>query len=188
MTFLIRTDLYDAGILLRRAVQMLPFLPPSHIAAFDAYITTLNPTPTSPQSKFHIDILNIHSTIIALLLSLSHPTTLISQITQAKRSIDRSYNSLSRSTRWPLGLLDDTRQRLDREKEEKVEKAKEEIQGLGKELRYSQQVVASELAGWQDGHAKAGRKAIRELVRSMVVVERKRLEDLRRAMRKLKEM
>lgn len=121
-----------------------------------------------------------------MLLSLSRPTSLISSINVSQKAIERSYNSLSRSTRWPLGLLDETRQRLNEEKEEKVRRTKEEADELGKELRYTQQVVASELAGWQDLHEKMGRKAVRDLARGMLIKEQTALEGMKRALRKLK--
>lgn len=85
-----------------------------------------------------------------------------------------------------MGLLDDTRQRIDREKEERVRKGEEEREELGKELRYTQQVVAGELAGWQEWRAREARRAVRELVRGMVVMERARLEGMERAVRRLR--
>jgi hypothetical protein len=121
-----------------------------------------------------------------MLLSLSRPTSLISSINTSRKAIERSYNSLSRSTRWPLGLLDETRQRLNEEKEDKVRRTREEADELGRELRYTQQVVAGELAGWQDLHEKMGRKAIRDLARRMLIKEQTTLEGMMRAMRKLK--
>lgn len=121
-----------------------------------------------------------------MLLSLSRPTSLISSISTSRKSIERSYNSLSRSTRWPLGLLDETRQRINEEKEDKVRRTKEEVEETGRELRYTQQVVAAELAGWQELHEKMGRKAVRDLARGMLVRERATLEGLRRAVRRLK--
>ena len=133
-------------------------------------------------------MLSIHSTIIAMLLALSRPTSLIASINMSRKSIERSYNSLSRSTRWPLGLLDETRVRLNEEKEDKVRRTKEESDGVGKELRYTQQVVAAELAGWQDLHEKMGRKAIRDLAKGMLTQERSALEGMKRALRKLKAM
>ena len=121
-----------------------------------------------------------------MLLALSRPTSLISTITTSRKAIERSYNSLSRSTRWPLGLLDETRQRLNEEKEDKVRKAKEETEVLGRELRYTQQVVASELAGWQDLHEKMGRRAIKDLGKGMLIREKTTLEGMRRAIQRLK--
>lgn len=64
----------------------------------------------------------------------------------------------------------------------------EEVNNLSRELRYTQQTVAMELAGWQDMHERIGRKAIRELARGMVVAEKMRLEGMLRALRKLKEV
>jgi hypothetical protein len=83
-------------------------------------------------------------------------------------------------------LLDDTRQRINEEKEDKVRKSKEETETLGRELRYTQQVVASELAGWQDLREKMGRRAIRNLAKGMLNREKIMLESMRRATRRLK--
>lgn len=180
------TDLHTAWSLATGALSTLDFLPQTHISALSAYAACLAPPSTSPYTTFHHAFLSIHTTIMAMLLSLSRPTSLIASITTSRRAIERNYSSLSRSTRWPLGLLDETRQRLNEEKEDKVRKGKEEAEELGRELRYTQQVVAGELAGWQESHGRMGRVAVRELARSVLVVERGRLEGLRRALRKLR--
>ncbi|KAH6678018.1 hypothetical protein B0J14DRAFT_534051 [Halenospora varia] len=182
----VNTDFFHAAGLATRALSTLEFLPSTHISALEAYVQTLAPLSASPYTNFHSTILSIHSTIIAMLLSLSRPTSLISSINTSRKTIERSYNSLSRSTRWPLGLLDETRQRLNEEKEEKVRKTKEESDEVGRELRYTQQVVASELAGWQDLHEKMGRKALKDLARGMLTKERTALEGMKRALRKLR--
>ncbi|KAF4633938.1 hypothetical protein G7Y89_g4176 [Cudoniella acicularis] len=182
----VTADFYQAAGLASRAISTLEFLPSSHISALEAYVQTLAPTSSSPYTNFHSTILSIHSTIIAMLLSLSRPTSLIASINTSRKAIERSNNSLSRSTRWPLGLLDETRQRFNEEKEEKVRKTQEEAQEVGRELRYTQQVVASELAGWQDLHEKMGKKALRDLARGMLIKERTALEGMKRALRKLK--
>lgn len=67
----------------------------------------------------------------------------------------------------------------------KADKAKEEVRGLRCELAYTQQTVAGELAGWQELHAKLGRRAIRGFVEGMVVREKERLEGMRRSVRAL---
>jgi hypothetical protein len=87
-----------------------------------------------------------------------------------------------------LGLLDETRQRLNEEKEEKTREKQREADDISRELRYSQQVVAGELAGWQDMHEKMGRRSIKEFARGMIILERGRLDGMRRALRKLKEV
>ena len=54
---------------------------------------------------------------------------------------------------------------------------------MGCELRYTQQTIAGELAGWQELHAKLGKRAIRALAERMVVREKDRLEGMKRAVR-----
>lgn len=181
-------DLYDSSVLLHRAVTTLPFLPPNHLAAFETYVRALSSTTTNPYAAFHSSLLAAQSTIDAILTALTRPPRIISQITNVKRTIERNHSSLSRSTRWPLGLLDDTRQRINEEREERVRQGQAEVDNLSRELRYTQQTVAAELAGWQDMHERMGRRAIRDLAKSMVVVEKMRLEGMRRALRKLREV
>lgn len=163
----------------------LAFLPPTHLNAFETYVRALTPTTLNPHAIFHSTLLALQSTIDAILSALSRPPRVINQINMSRRTVERNYSSLSRSTRWPLGLLDDTRQRLNEEREERMRVGQIEVDNLSRELRYTQQTVAMELAGWQDLHEKMGRRAIRELARGMVVVEKMRLEGMRRALRKL---
>jgi hypothetical protein len=122
----------------------------------------------------------------SILRALARPAHLITQITAARREVERSYNSMSRSSRWPLGLLDDARQRLNEERVEKAKRSEAEAQDLAKELRYTQQTVAGELAGWRDMHERIGRRAIADLARGMLVAERMRLAGMQRALRKVK--
>jgi hypothetical protein len=159
--------------------------PEPHMRALHCYFNSLNPPSVHPIAKFHTSLLSIYSTLSALLIALGRPITLINQINSSSRSLSRNYSSLSRSTRWPLGLMDVTRQRLDREKEEKVRKEERELEDLGKELRVTQTTVAGDLAGWQEWRAQEARRAVRELVRGMVVLEKGRLEGLRRAVRRV---
>ncbi|KAI5925310.1 hypothetical protein F4810DRAFT_72556 [Camillea tinctor] len=184
----VTSDLYEAARLLSRGVANLAFLPQSHITAFEIYTQTLLPQASNPSYLFYNAFVALQSTIQAILTALSRPPQLITQITTSRKAIERSYNSLSRSTRWPLGLLDDTRQRLNEEKEEKARRTQAEVDDLGKELRYTQQTVASELAGWQGMHERMGRKAIKELAQGMLIMERERLQGIRRALRKLRDI
>ncbi|KAK1569707.1 uncharacterized protein LY79DRAFT_528217 [Colletotrichum navitas] len=183
----VASDLHDASTLLYRAVSTLPFLPPAYITALDSYVRTIAPMQSNPYGIFHSTFLASQSTIQALLSALSRPPAQIAQISAARKSAERSYNSLTRSTRWPLGLLDDTRQRLNEEREEKARQSQEQVDDLGRELRYSQQVVAGELAGWQDLHEKMGRRAIKDFAKGMVIQERLRLDGMMRALRRLRE-
>ncbi|GKT40243.1 UPF0518 protein [Colletotrichum spaethianum] len=169
------------------SVSTLPFLPPVYITALESYVRTIAPMQSNPYGSFHSTFLAAQSTIQALLSALARPPAQIAQISAARKSAERNYNSLTRSTRWPLGLLDDTRQRLNEEREEKARQSQEQVDDLGRELRYSQQVVAGELAGWQDLHEKMGRRAIKDFAKGMVIQERLRLDGMMRALRRLRE-
>lgn len=103
----------------------------------------------------------------------------------AQKAVDRHKGSLRRSDRWPLGLLDETRKGIHLDAQERMEKAREELRTIGCELRYTQQTVAGELAGWQDLHAKTAKRALRRLVSGMVVREKDRLESMKRAVREV---
>ncbi|KAG6005524.1 hypothetical protein E4U21_007850 [Claviceps maximensis] len=178
-------DLYDSLVLLHRSVSTLRYLPRTHVAALETYVRAMAPTQSSPQVTLHNTLVAIQSTVQALLSSLARPATLIGQIAAAKREADRNDSSASRPSRWPLGLLDDTRQRIQDGKEKRAKKYRQEAEYLARELRFTQQTVAAELAGWQDMHDKMGRRAIKEFATGMVVLERMRLEGMVRALRRV---
>ncbi|KAH0542752.1 hypothetical protein FGG08_002891 [Glutinoglossum americanum] len=179
----IATDLYDAQGLCKNALSTLPFLSESHIQAFTRLSTAFNPTESSPHAMFVADLQAISSTIAAILGALSRPHALVISMSQTSKAVDRHLSSLRRSDRWPLGLLDDTRNKIHQEAAEKVEKTREELAGLGSELRYTQQTVAGELAAWQDLHERMGRRAVKALAARVVVAEKARLEAMKRAIR-----
>ncbi|KAG5932541.1 hypothetical protein E4U53_001287 [Claviceps sorghi] len=178
-------DLYDSLVLLHRSVSALRYLPQTHITALETYVRAMAPTQSSPQVTLHNTLVAIQSTVQALLSSLARPATLIGQITAAKREADKNDSAASRPSRWPLGLLDDTRQRIQEGKEKRAKKYRQEAEYLAKELRYTQQTVAAELAGWQDMHDKMARRAIKDFATGMVVLERMKLEGMMRALRKV---
>ncbi|KAK4454830.1 hypothetical protein QBC34DRAFT_392731 [Podospora aff. communis PSN243] len=181
-------DLYDASQILCKAVGTLNFLPVSHISAFEVYVHYLQPSQSSPHSAFFATFLALYSNVEAILKALARPPQTIAKINTIRKEAERNYSSLNRSSRWPLGLLDDTRQRMNEEREEKARKNENDAELLCKELRYTQQTVASELAGWRDMHERLGRKAIRDLARGMVTMEKMRLEGIKRALRRVKEV
>ena len=61
------------------------------------------------------------------------------------------------------------------------------IDKLGRELRYTQEVVMGELAGWTSWRAGFGKEEIKRFVRGNVVRERERLRGMERVLRGLKE-
>lgn len=187
---MISVDMYDAGQLLLQQLMNLPVLPLTHTSALDKYFATLQPSSTTPAQMFHSHLLSLHSTLIALLLSLSRPTTLITSIQTADKNYRKTLDSLIRASSGAgafsiFGLLDDTRQRMDKDKEEKLKKMDAEKDSLSRELRYSYQTVAGELAGWQEWRGREVKRGIKEFVKGMVILERERGEGMRRAMRSL---
>lgn len=159
----------------------------AHITAFSRFANVVHLEETDPYKTFHQDLQVITSTILAMLSALSRPHSLIASLQHIQKAIDRHTSSVRRSDRWPLGLLDETRKGIHAEAQERADNSKEELRGVSCELRYTQQTVAGELAGWQDLHAKLGRRAIKGLAERMVVRERCRLEGMRRAVRVLQE-
>lgn len=161
----------------------LAFLPSAHTTALSRFTTCAQLLSSDPHKLFHQDMQAISSTILAILSSLARPHSLISSLVSVQKAVDRHDSSLRRSDRWPLGLLDDTRKGIHAEALEKAEKSREELRTVGCELTYTQQTVAGELAGWQELHAKLGRRAIKALAERMVVREKDRLEGMKRAVR-----
>jgi hypothetical protein len=179
------SDLAEAGRLANTAIHTLNFLPLQHLQALDRYTKTLNQSEVSPLAGFYYNMHAISSTINAILTALNRPSTLINSMSATQKMVDRHHLSMRRSDRWPLGLLDDARSRMQRDAQDKMEKAADELSGFGKELRYTQQVVAGELASWQESRVEWGRSTLREFAKKMVVSEKARLESMRRAVREL---
>ncbi|KAL2183747.1 hypothetical protein L209DRAFT_757001, partial [Thermothelomyces heterothallicus CBS 203.75] len=184
-------DLHEASAILSRTLSTLTFLPSSHAAAFATYVRALTPSHSSPSAGFFSTFLALYNNVESVLKALSRPPQTISRIQAVRRDAERGYNSLARSSRWPLGLslpvLDEARQRVNEEREEKARRSEGEAETLCRELRYAQQTVAGELAGWREMHERLGRRAIRDLAKGMVVAEKMRLEGMLRALRLVRE-
>ncbi len=177
------SDFSIALDLCNESLRICPFLPASYFSAFTRYAACNHPFESDPYKLFHQDLQAISSTISAILSSLSRPHSLITSLLDIQKAMDRHTNSLRRSDRWPLGLLDETRKGIHADADARAQKSREELRGVACELTYTQQVVAGELAAWQDLHVKLGKRAIRALAERTVVRERDRLEGMTRAMR-----
>ena len=164
------------------AKQVSSNFPPAYATAFERFAKVMH-TDADPYKAFHQDLQAILSTVLALLSSLSQPHSQIDALHGAQKAAERHRGSLRRSDRWPLGLLDDTRKGIQFDAMEKMEKAEEQARGIARELRYTQQTVASELAAWQDLHEKMAKRSVRRLALAVVVREKDRLAGMRRAMR-----
>lgn len=180
-------DLYDAASLMRTAFALFEPLDLPHAKALTAYAKCLSQPDFSPITEFYYAMHSISTTSAAMLSALSRPSDLISRIGTARKAVDKAATSLKRASdrsNWPrplgLQLLDDARTRSQKEAAVKMDKALEEQLALGRELRYTQQVVAGELAGWQDQRAKMGKQACLALATRMVVAEKERLAGMKR--------
>jgi len=91
-------------------------------------------------------------------------------------------NSWRRSEKWPLGILDETRKRIVGEAAEGLATMESDLIKTGKELKYTQGVIAGELSAFQAEHAVRARNAVRKFVESQVEVEKGRLRGMQRAL------
>ncbi|MCJ1354323.1 MAG: hypothetical protein MMC33_004311 [Icmadophila ericetorum] len=166
-----------------KAFSTLTFLPEPYTAAISNYSLTFPVPESDPYKSLHQELQAISSTILATLSSLSRPHGLVASLQSTQKAIERHHGSLRRSDRWPLGLLDETRKNIHLDAQQRLEKSQVERINLGCELRYTQQTVAGELAGWQDLHRRMVGRAVRRFVKGMVIRERERLEGMKRALR-----
>lgn len=184
---LIASDMAELQAFASTALSTLTFLPQNYKMAYERYSKTSVPTESSPMTSLYYALHSTTSTSAAILAALNRPANLIGSMEQAQRNIDRQLGSLSRQSRWTpnIGIFDDTRRSLHQEATAKADKATRELEGLGSELRYTQQTVAAELAAWQEEHVRASRRMLKTYARGMVVQERARLESMKRALREL---
>lgn len=185
---MLQFDMSEAQSLASIAVATLTFLPQNHLAAYDRYTKALMQTESNPFAGFYYALHCIASSSTAVLTALSRPPGLISSMNQARRNVDRALGSLNRQSRWTpnIGLFDETRRSIAAEAEDKAAKVQSELDALGSELRYTQQTVAAELAGWQEDHIRFGKKMLKDMARSMVIKEKARLDGMKRALRELR--
>ena len=115
-------------------------------------------------------------------ISLDKPRQLIQTFNGLKKTISKKNSSWRRSEKWPLGILDETRKRIADEAAAGLATMEQDLVKAGKELKYTQGVVAGELSAFQAEHAERARNAIRKFVESQVEVERGRLRGMKRAL------
>jgi hypothetical protein len=189
------SDLSDALSIASAAISTFgppaTLLPKAHVDAVARYSTLMTTSPeSSPLVSFVQAVTGFHTTITAIQSSLLKPTNLISRINEATRALARNrqnLNSQSLPRKFQFPGLEESRLRGMKDSERKIAEGEQEIVQMGKELRYSQEVVLGELAGWTDWREKVGKEAVRAFVRGMVVKEKERYKGLQRCLRKLKE-
>ena len=114
-------------------------------------------------------------------ISLEKPRQLIQTFNDLRKTISKKHSSWRRSEKWPLGILDETRKRIADDAGEALATMEQDLIKAGKELKYTQGVVAGELSAFQAEHAERARNAIRKFVESQVEVEKGRLRGMQRA-------
>jgi len=181
-------DIFQAQSLAASAVSNLLFLPQPHITAVERYTKTLLQTEASPLAGLYYSLHAVHSSSTALQIALNRPAYLIGSMHQADRAVLRAMDSATRSSRWTpnIGIFEDSKKAAATEALTRAAKARTELEGLGCELRYTQQTVASELAVWQDEHVGAGKAMLKRFAKEVVVKERARLEGMQRALREIR--
>lgn len=170
-------------------------LPTTHTEALTRYAAILQTEPASnPLATYTSGLQALQSTILAMQASLHRPSSLISQITFAQRSLEKNRQAVLTNSvpkKGPFGVSlpgsEDSRIRSMRDAETRIIEAEEEIDVKGRLLRYTQEVVLGELAGWTSWKSGYGGEEVRRLVRGTVVRERERLKSMQRVLRGLQE-
>lgn len=183
------TDLSDTYKLCQKHLLGFKFLQDTeHMRAFNRFSETLIPNESNPYTLFLEDFRNLQASLNGVMSAMDRPRQLINEMSVLQKQVDRHILSLRRSDRWPLGLLDDTRAKIHQEAAENVAKSKEEYLTLSSELRYTQTVAAAELSSFHDLHEKTAKRAVKEFARRMVVSERAKLENMKRAIRSISKL
>lgn len=182
-----QADVGDATEIATVTFSALQFPPKGCSVALSKYVKTLSQSDSAPIVEFTYELLALASAASAIFVALGRPKNLMGSMTACHRAISRHrHQTTKRSDRWPLGLLEVTRQTMRQESDEKIHKAESQLMTLGKELRYTQQIIANELGGWEEARVKIARSALKKLAQRTVIVERARLDGLKRAMRELR--
>ncbi|RMZ89360.1 hypothetical protein DV736_g3403, partial [Chaetothyriales sp. CBS 134916] len=194
------SDVAEAVALLAQGIgslgkPSLDPLPKAHVDAMTKFASHMQTESASNPLAIYIDSLrSFNDTVNAMQASLSKPSMLISRITGAKKQIDKDKQSLISNTgpkRGPFRLnlpgMEESRMKSMKEAEKRIIEAEGQVDALGKELRYTNEVVVSELAGWTTWKGALGKEEMKRYVKGMVIKERERLCGMQRVLRTLQE-
>ncbi|KAF3935086.1 hypothetical protein ABW19_dt0200038 [Dactylella cylindrospora] len=180
-------DLSGSVIEAKKQLNACEFMEGSvQIKALAKYATTIAPNDSNPLAHFLDDFRSINASLQGMMTALERPRKIISEMNQLQKEVERHMISLRRSDRWPLGLMDETRAKIHQGAADNIRQTKGRQEALSRELRYSQSVAAQELASFHEMHGKFVRAAVRKLAKNQVMVEKDRLEGLRRTLRLLR--
>ena len=169
-------------------------LPPIYIDAFTRYGTYLSTSSSdsSPLLQYIAALTSIDNTTAAILISLSRPGSLISDLQSTNRTIARNRSSLLSSSlprKFNINLpgFEESRQKSARDFQHKIQDGEAQASRLAREVTWNKDVVVGELAGWTTWREKVGRDAIRAFVKDTLVREKERGKRLERCLRSVRE-
>lgn len=166
-------------------------LPRKYTEAFTKFTSILHTEPpSSPLVIYTAAMSSFQTTVSAMQAVLIRPSALANQIRAAQKSLERhrsslAANSVPRKGPFHINLpgMEESRQRSMRDTEKNIVDTEIEIESKGKELRYTQEVVLGELAGWTSWREQWGRNEIRRFARATLVRERERLKNMQSTLR-----
>ena len=143
-------------------------LPKPHVDTLMKFASLMHTEPaSSPLQNYVCSLQSFQSTIVAVQSALLKPSALIDRISATQKQIERDRSNLATNSAPRKGLMkninlpfpgtEESRVKAVKETERKMLARGEEVERLGKELRYVQEVVVGELAGWNDWRGKLGR-------------------------------
>jgi ankyrin repeat protein len=170
-------------------------LPTSHTDALIKFGLLLHTEPASNPLRVYVSGLQaLQSTIVAVQAALLRPSTLISQINSAQKSAAKHRAAVLNNAspkKGPFNLslpgLEDSRLKGIKDAERGIVDAEREVDAKGRVLRYTQEVVLGELAGWTSWRGNYGKEEVRRLAKGEVVKQKERLRGMERVLRALRE-
>ncbi len=175
-------DQHEAMTLLCTAVGTVADLPRPHKTAFERYAKTLRQAEAAPLLVLQHELFASAAALAAFQTVFARPDSLVASMRACRRAVERHSQVMRRPDRWPMGLLSESRHKMQREAAIRAQKARLELDSLGRELRYTHQTVAGELASWHTSRTADGRAALRDYAAKTLVIERARLDGMRRAL------
>ena len=179
-------SLSEASNIATAAICTLSFLPRAYKIALHKFSSTLVQSESTPFLEYHYDLGALLSAICSILSVLDRPANIIGSMKACQNAIDKQTQSVRRSDKWPFVFLDETRNKMQKESADKVTKSQSELESLASELRYTQQTIANEVAGWQEMRPKMAKVALKNLAKKTVIKEKARLQGMQRALRVIK--
>ena len=165
-----------------------------HVDTFIRFAALTHTEPaSSPLANYVLSLSTFHSTIVAVQTALLRPSALVSQIISTQRALEKNKSNMVNHSIPKKGIMsinfpgtEESRIKSIKDTEKKIMQAGIDIDRLGKELRYTQEIVVGELAGWTTWREDWGKEEIKRLARNMVIKEKERLKCMQRALRALK--